>query len=302
MEGYISKIERFSLHNGPGIRTTVFIQGCPLKCAWCGNPELHESCSELLYNPDICLKECIECLGMCPAKAIEKENSGKIIIKRDVCDKCRKCVVACPTKAISFMGMRVTVEDVLNELAKDIPFYESSGGGVTVSGGEPLGQPEFVLELLRACKKQNIHTALDTCGYAHWRDLKEILEYTDLVLYDLKFVDTKKHKRYTGVNNDLILKNLKNIAQYKSSSLIVRFPLVPGINDSNEDIDKLVDFLGSISFKRFDILPYHRLGVAKYAMLGKPFRLQKTKQPSREEIDSVRSLVMAKGVEVRVEV
>ncbi len=295
MEARIFKIERYSLHNGPGIRTTIFLKGCPLKCLWCSNPESQGSSNEIMYNPDLCLSECNECVKVCPVGALQKDYSEKIALNRDICDVCRRCLEACPTQALSLIGMSMSAEEALSELCKDRQFYETSGGGMTISGGEPLRQPGFVIELLKECKKNKLHTVLDTCGYGQWRDLEDILKYTDLVLYDLKCVDSTKHQQYTGVSNELILNNLANLAKYNASALIIRFPFIPKINDSGEDIDHLLHFLKSISLKRVNILPYHRLGRPKYTMLGRSYQLDDVRLPTREQTDVLKSSMMAKG-------
>jgi len=298
--GRIFKIDRHSLYNGPGIRTTIFLKGCPLRCLWCANPESQKLHNEIMYNADICLNDCYECVETCPLKAIRKNNYQKIIIDRNICNNCGNCTLICPTKALFLTGLEISIEDAVNELLKDIVFYKTSGGGITISGGEPLKQKVFVLELLKNCKKNKIHTALDTCGYGEWNDLKKMLEYTDLVLYDLKIINAKKHKKYTGVSNKLILDNVKKISKIKFASLIIRLPLIPGINDSAEDIYELLNFLKDISFKRIDILPYHKLGISKYKMLGRKYQLIKTKIPEKNYINSIKLLVEEKGFEVKI--
>ena len=300
MKGKIYKIQRFSLDNGIGIRTTVFLKGCPLRCAWCANPELQEYGANIMFNPDICLDECYECLDVCLIKAIKKEKFNKLTINRDLCSKCGKCTVVCPSKAISLMGKEIEEKDLLDELFKDIPFYETSGGGITISGGEPLFQNKFVFNLLRDCKKENVHTALDTCGYGNWSEFKEILKYTDLILYDIKIINAEKSKKYTGVSNKLILDNLRKVSKIRSSSLIIRLPLIPGVNDSAEDIYELLNFLKSISFKRIDIVPYHKLGISKYKMLGRKYQLIETERPEKNYIDSIKLSIAEKGFKVKV--
>lgn len=295
MGGRVFKIERYSLHNGPGIRTTIFLKGCPLRCLWCSNPESQESSDDTMYAPDLCLSECAECVKVCPVNALQKDHFQKIAVNRKLCNVCGRCTTACPTQALSQIGMAMSVAEALSELCKDRPFYETSGGGITISGGEPLHQPAFVLKLLKECKKNSLHTALDTCGYGQWNVLEEMLGYTDLVLYDLKFVDSEKHQQYTGVRNALILNNLTNIAKYRAAALIIRFPFIPGINDSGEDIDKLLHFLESISLKSVNILPYHRLGRPKYTMLGRSYQLDDIQLPTREQIDFLKASMLAKG-------
>ena len=300
VKGKVHKIQQFSLDNGPGIRTTLFLKGCPLRCIWCGNPELQEYEDDIIFNPDICLDECRECLDVCLVDAVKKDKFNKLNFNRNLCNACGKCTLVCPSKALSLIGKETEEKNLLDELFKDIPFYETSGGGITISGGEPLFQSKFVFNLLKDCKKQNIHTALDTCGYGNWFEFNEILKYSDLILYDLKIINTEKHKKYTGVSNKLILDNLRKVSKIKSSSLIIRLPLIPGVNDSAEDIYELLNFLKDISFKRIDILPYHKLGVSKYKMLGRKYQLIETKRPEKNIIDSIKLSIAEKGFKIEV--
>ena len=300
MQAKVFKIERYSLHNGPGIRTTLFLKGCPLRCQWCGNPESQRGADDIMYNSDLCLPGCRECIAACPIEAIHKELSDPIIIARERCHVCGQCARVCPTGALSHIGLEISVEDAFRELCRDLPFYNTSDGGITISGGEPLQQPDFVLELLKKCKEHHIHTVLDTCGYGQWSDFANILAYTDVVFYDLKLVDPDKHKQYTGVSNELILKNLRQLARDRGSSLVIRVPLIPGINDSQTDIEKLCHFLGAISLQRVDILPYHRLGKDKYRMLERTYPLENLEVPTKAQVDSLRLCLMTKGAEVKV--
>jgi pyruvate formate lyase activating enzyme len=295
MKGRIFNIERYSLHNGPGIRTTVFLKGCPLNCAWCGNPESQRSSNDLMYNPDLCLSECNECVHVCPVMALHKNPLHKITLNRAICNRCGDCVAACPTRALSQIGMSMSVEEVVSELCKDRPFYNTSGGGMTISGGEPLHQPEFTREVLKSCKTEDLHTTVDTCGDAAWDVLDEILDYTDMVLYDLKFVDPKKHQQYTGVGNDRILDNLINIARSQAASVIIRLPIIPGINDSDQDLNLLLDFLERTGYKHIHILPYHRLGQHKYSMLGRSYQLDAVQMPTKERLESLKVTMTARG-------
>ncbi len=295
MEGRVFKIERYSLHNGPGTRTTIFLKGCPLRCAWCANPESQRSSDELMYNPERCLRECDECVKLCPIDALHKDRLKKIVIDRSLCTLCGKCGPACPTPALSQTGMSMSVEEALRELCRDRAFYDSSGGGVTLSGGEPLSQPAFVLELLKACKKHALHTVLDTSGYGRWSDLEAMLEYTDLILYDLKCIDAEKHQRYTGVDNETILSNLTHIARDTNATVIIRFPWLPGINDSERDLDRLCHLLEQFSLRRLHILPYHRLGKHKYTMLGETYSLETISVPSKERADALKTTMLTKG-------
>ena len=300
MQGRIFNVERYSLHNGPGTRTTIFLKGCPLRCAWCGNPESQRSSDDLMVNAALCLSECDECLSRCPVSALHKDQFQKIVIERERCTRCGQCAPVCPTEALLQIGQTMRVEEALCKLCKDRPFYETSGGGVTVSGGEPLGQADFTRELLKACKENDLHTALDTSGYGQWRDLEMIVEYTDLVLYDLKFIDSKKHQQYTGVSNERILKNLRHLAKNTHPDMIVRVPCIPGINDSEEDLEQLFHFLESIALRRIDILPYHRLGNHKYSMLGQRYPLETIPIAAKEESHALKTLMLTRGFSAEV--
>lgn len=266
MEGIVFNIQGYSIHDGPGIRTTVFLKGCPLRCFWCQNPESQDIKPEILFNKNICTS-CGECVKACPNGAsILSETS--VIIDRNKCTGCGKCVDVCPAQARSLAGKSLTVDEVMVEILRDKKFYDESGGGVTLSGGEPSVQFEFAVDILQRCKKEGIHTALETCGCVSWQILQQLLEYTDLVLFDVKCIDPKKHHEATGQFNELILENAKKIARLKP--MRVRVPLIPGFNDSEEEIKTIVEFvrreLGSIEI---DLLQYNILGEGKYSRLDR---------------------------------
>jgi len=300
MEGLIFDIQRARLDDGPGIRTTVFLKGCPLRCAWCSNPESQRPFPEIMYNANLHIDGCEECIKICPANAIEKNEGEEIKINRDLCSaECSECTKVCFSNALTVVGQRISVEEVLKVVEKDIPFYRSSNGGVTISGGEPLVQPEFTREVLKACKERGIHTVLDTSGYGRWEDLNEILKYVDLTLYDIKHMDPLKHKAYTGVSNELILENVRRMGQ-KKMPIVIRLPIIPGINDSEKNINDLIGLIEEVSPLRVDLLPYHRLGVSKYRMLGREYGLQGLEPPNREHLNHIRNLLISHKVEVQV--
>ena len=215
IQGWVFDIQRYSVNDGPGIRTTVFLKGCPLGCLWCDNPESQYKMPELLYLPSLCVN-CQRCVAVCEFGATTVGPDGKIQINRSLCQVCGKCVEACLTGARVLMGRLMGVEEVVQVVNKDTLFYRNSGGGVTVSGGEPTHQAEFVKALLARCHESGLHTALDTCGLVEWDVLEEILEYTDLVLFDLKHMDSEEHRKLTGVGNEIILQNLERLASFKS--------------------------------------------------------------------------------------
>lgn len=262
--GIIFNIQRYSIHDGPGIRTTIFFKGCPLTCFWCQNPESQVMKSEVLFDRSRCTS-CGQCVIACPCGANSLTNHD-IKIDRNKCTGCGKCVEVCPNEARRLAGKYTTVDDVMAEVLRDRMFYENSGGGVTLSGGEPLVQADFVLQLLRRCKEDRLHTALDTCGYASWKTIQQILEYTDLVLYDIKCLEAAKHSKATGKSNELIIENAKKIAKFKE--MWIRVPLVPGFNDSEEEVKATVRFIRKeLGLIKIDLHRYNKLGEGKYDRL-----------------------------------
>lgn len=283
-EGIVYNIQRYCIHDGPGIRTTVFLKGCPLECVWCHNPEGLSQKKEILFNPQRCAY-CKMCIKICPHKAIATDK-GKPQIKRTLCKTCGKCISICPSYALELKGRTMASEDIVKEITKDSVFYEQSGGGVTFSGGEPLYQGEFLAELLKLCKKKGLHTAVDTSGYSKWEVFESIIPFTDLFLYDLKFSGSQKHKKYTGVPNKSILENLKNLAKTKAE-IIVRIPVIPGINDDSKNITETGNILSKLKIKNFDILTYHETASDKYTALGKNYKLKNTKKPNSQTIEKI---------------
>lgn len=264
--GVIFNIQRCSTQDGPGIRTTVFLKGCPLKCFWCQNPESQMAKPEIFLYKDKCTL-CGRCVEVCLTGASSLLGKSSTI-DRNKCIGCGRCAGVCPNDARSLVGKQITVDEVTEEVLRDKRFYENSGGGITLSGGEPITQPEFALALLRRCKKERLHTALDTCGYVSWSILEKLLQYTDLVLYDIKCIDSNKHYEATRVPNDVILENAKMIVQRKP--MRVRVPMIPDFNDSVEEVMEIADFvkeeLGSVDI---DLLHYNKMGECKYQQLEK---------------------------------
>jgi len=291
----VFNIQRYCIHDGPGIRTTVFINGCPLKCFWCQNPEGQSIRPQIFLNKDRCTG-CGRCVSACP-KGIIEIFGGKSRTNRDVCDGCGKCVEACPNEARSLVGRWVSAEEVFDLVKKDYIFYEKSGGGVTLSGGDPLAQPEFSIAILKLCKDNNIHTAIETCGHAPWKTVKEVLQYVDLVLYDFKHMDPEKHKQYTGVSNNLILENVKRICHELSKPVWARIPIIPGYNDSPDNIESTAKFIKELgkSIQQVNLLPYHRLGETKFERLEKeyPFSIE---PPSEEHLTNIKKIFESYGL------
>jgi pyruvate formate lyase activating enzyme len=266
MTGYIMDVKRFAVHDGPGIRTTVFLKGCPLRCIWCHNPEGLSSGRELSYQASRCIN-CGECVPVCPQGA-HGLTGGKHSFDRKLCCACGSCEKACLGSALKLFGKTRESADVLQEVLLDKIFYQQSKGGLTVSGGEPLFQYGFCGDLLRKARKQGIHTAVDTSGAVSWRAFESVLPYTDIFLYDIKHIDTKEHKKYTGMGNEIILENLSGLSK-RGSKIEIRLPLIPDINSNPETIKGIGAFLSSIKgISGVRVLPYRSLSHSKYRMLG----------------------------------
>lgn len=262
----ISDIQRFCMHDGPGIRTTVFFKGCPLRCAWCHNPETQSGKKELLFYKS----KCMSC-GACNA------------CKRKECIACGECAKNCPTNAKEVAGCEYSLGELYEEIQKDVAFY-GKNGGVTFSGGECITQIEPLAKILEKCKKNGIHTAVDTAGYAPFDNFKKILTYTDLFLYDIKIFDYEKHKQYTGVDNELILSNLKRLFEI-GAKIWIRIPIIPSVNDSVEEMHAIKDFLDSCGNpEKVELLPYHPMGENKCRAIGKQPQIFQTPSPEKMNV------------------
>jgi pyruvate formate lyase activating enzyme len=298
MTGRVFDIKRYSIHDGPGIRTTVFLKGCSLRCLWCHNPESVDPGPELMHWPGRCAR-CHACLEACPKGAVAKDSTGAVVVDRAGCDLCGKCAEACLYDAMQIIGREMSVDEVLEEAGKDLVFYEQSGGGVTLSGGDPFVQPVFAGAILDACRRRGIRTALDTAGVSSDGALDRLAAKTDLVLFDLKVMDDARHREFTGVSNAPILDNLKRLAAGKTE-VWVRIPLVAGVNDDDGNVRRTIAFLVSLkTVRRVGILPYHSGGLEKARRIGRESRFRRFETPSEERIAAVETAFRQAGFEVR---
>lgn len=303
IKGLIFNIQRYSVHDGPGIRTLVFIKGCPLRCLWCCNPEGQLSRPELMYFENLCTR-CGTCVKVCPYGASVFKD-GRVVVLRELCRACGECVKVCPNNARRLVGNYVTVDEVLNEVVKDMKFYVRSGGGLTVGGGEPLTQPEFVKELLRRAKEEYyIHTAIETSLYAPTEVVKEVIKYVDYVFVDIKHIDPVRHRELTGVSNELILNNIRLVVNELSDGkeVVIRIPIIPKVNDDKENLKGIAEFIKSLKKEvPVELLPYHELGKSKYTALGREYPLDKyvgVSPQSKEYIEEISKYLQSLGIKV----
>lgn len=267
--GLIFNIQKFSIQDGPGIRTTLFMKGCPLNCPWCSNPEGMSSEREIMVGERKCIG-CKKCAEACSTGAITFNNCIRTVDWK-LCTNCLECGKVCPSHAIRVIGEYKTVSQAFKIAAQDRDFYKTSGGGVTISGGEPLLQWKFVRDLLKKCKEAGFHTALDTTAYCQWERMEQVLSYTDLILFDIKHTDPEKHKEKTGVSNELILNNLDNASKMKTLKIWLRIPLIPGFNDSESNMQKTAELADKTGTEKISLLPYHEWGKDKYHGLGRNY-------------------------------
>ena len=300
-KGTIFNIQKMSIHDGPGIRTTVFFKGCPLNCLWCSNPESQKVEKEVACFQSRCVT-CGYCAEVCPKGLIEAQPPFEIT-NREECDLCEICVKECCTNAKKVVGEDYTVDELLKEILKDKSFYDSSGGGVTFSGGEPLVQSAFLKEILTACRENGVHTAIETTGMTDTETLLETAELLDLVFYDVKHMDDETHREITGASNEKILSNLAALAKVHHN-IVVRIPVIPGINDSVENLQETAEYAASLEISTIELLPYHNLGEVKYGQLGREYALTDTEKPTETRMkdlaDAMRETIGDRDTEITI--
>ena len=313
LTGKFYDMQGFSVHDGPGIRLTLFLKGCPLRCPWCHSPESQEFPTELNWMSMKCVgvDKCGNFLNVCPNDAISlgakkmsatgDEEIQLVTVDRTKCDNCGKCAEACTSKALYMCGTDYTVDEVMERIRRDVPFYNRSGGGVTISGGECLCQPEFLLEVLKRCKAEGIHTAVDTTGFAPWSSIEPILPYTDLFLYDLKQMDPDLHKQVIGVPNPLILENARKIAA-AGGKFQIRIPIIPMFNDSKKSFDEVGKFICELgdAVEIVQLLPYHKLGTVKWERLQRNHPILEAEPPKDELVQARKEQLEAMGLKVMI--
>lgn len=310
----IFNVQKYSIYDGPGIRTLIFFKGCPLRCKWCSNPEGLERRYQVMFMEDLCI-HCGNCISVCPDKihywaGPDDDSSNysgegprhKVNRKMD-CRGCRKCESVCPKKALSIAGMDKTVSEVLEIIQQDALFYLSSGGGVTLGGGEVTAQPEFAANLLMECKQMGIQTAIETCGYAKLDALLMVARFTDLILFDIKNIDSDRHYELTGVRNELILDNLTELI-HRGFNVKIRMPLIRSMNDSVDTLRRTMEFLLPFkTFKNFqgiDLLPYHKLGINKYKQLDLKYAISDDLSFKAEELDRIAEVIKDCNLNVKI--
>jgi pyruvate formate lyase activating enzyme len=270
-QGVIFNIQQFSVHDGDGIRTVVFLKGCPLKCQWCSNPESQAKAPQLAFNPGRCLttEKCIRCINACPEQAISEGQNHFIQIDPGRCKGCFTCADNCPAGALNVYGETKNIQEIIDHVEKDALFYKRSGGGITLSGGEAMAQPEFAVALLKKARQHRIHTAMETSCFCRWEDLAQACGHLCQVICDIKHLDDQKHKMGTSVGNRLILENIKKmIFTFPDLPVLVRTPVIPGFNDNEYDIQAIADFIPKRKGVAYELLPYHPFGDSKYIFLG----------------------------------
>lgn len=293
-KGLIFNIQKFSIHDGPGIRTTIFLKGCPLRCKWCANPESQSAHVQILWDQKKCV-HCLQCVKSCMHQAISCKE-GEIHIDEELCQGCLNCVSTCLQSALSNEGETKEIEEIVRIALQDKDFYEESGGGITISGGEGMSQPYFLKELVKELKKHNLHLAIETTGYIPKETFHELAPLFDLLLFDVKHYDTNRHFEGTGVHNEQIINNLK-WATHQGLEILPRIPVIPGFNDSIQDAAGLASLLTEIGLKKVQLLPFHQFGERKYEMMHKEYAYKNVKALQKEDLTEYQNEFTKKGLD-----
>ena len=292
--GVIFNIQKYSVNDGPGIRSTVFFKGCPLRCRWCSNPESQEIKEEILWSEKSCLR-CQHCVKNCPVSAISL-NNNRIHIDKNKCTLCGNCYSECPAHSLEKAGRKVCVQEVITDVLRDLPFYEESGGGITLSGGEVFMQHEFAMELLKAAREEGLHTCIETTGSCSTDIFNELLTYVDFLLIDMKHYDSENHRLFTGMDNNQIIKNIAD-AIISGKNMLIRIPVIPGFNDSLDDALHFTEKLHSVGADRCQLLPFHQFGENKYNQLNRAYDYTDVNALHREELEEYINIFRENGIE-----
>ncbi|UCC15998.1 MAG: glycyl-radical enzyme activating protein [Dehalococcoidales bacterium] len=294
-EWLVLSISRMTIHNGPGLRTVIYLKGCPLRCLWCSTPESQKTGSEIAIYPNKCI-HCDLCISVCPLDAITVTDEV-VSIDRSVCNNCGRCVEVCYSEAIELLGQSMTIKELVDEVTKDSAFYKRSGGGVVISGGEPLINPNYIMKLLQELKKEGINIGIDTCGYVPWTNIEKALPYIDFFLWDIKHMNAEKHRELTGVSNELILSNARAVSE-NNIPLYIRIPVIPGCNDSEENIRATCEFAQDLSsVVEIHLVPLHHLGKGRYDSLDRPYPINDIPLIPDNVLENLKKLVESYGLQ-----
>lgn len=295
--GIVFDIQRFSMNDGNGIRTLVFLKGCPLRCEWCANPESQRFTPQVGFFKDKCVG-CMKCSNVCSSGQVFRETGR---VEWEKCSGCLQCIDSCLYEARVLFGKQMSVDEVMDVVVRDRVFYEKSNGGVTIGGGEPTAQPEFAREILKRCRETGIHTAMETCGYSSWEVFEKVINHVDLLLFDFKNMDSMDHMTKTGVGNERILDNAVR-ASHVVKEMVVRFPLIPGFNDSDKNANELGLFVRNQMplVNRIDILKYHSIGESKHLRIGKEYKFHHKNELSEEKVANIKKILESYGMHVTI--
>lgn len=293
----IFDIQDLSIQDGPGIRTTVFMKGCPLRCQWCANPEGHSVYPELMHIGVLCKKN-HKCLSACPYNAIKINETGFPVFNRNICKTCqtRECIDACPARAIKFSGKYITLEELINKVKSNLSFYKNSGGGVTFSGGEPFLQADFIKEFINETSVFGLSVGVETCGMFDWKEVQDMADKFDFFYYDLKCLERNLHVTYTGRTNETLLTNLENLSKICADKITVSVPLIPGFNDTEIQIKAIAGFSSELGIKKLRLLPYHSLGENKYYDLGREYLMERNLSVNQKQLNTFLNIIESAGL------